>query len=144
MRTGLPITVETCTHYLVFAAESVPEGATWFKCAPPLRSKANQDKLWAAVKAGKIDGVASDHSPCPPDMKELESGNFMKAWGGIAGNIFISTRSLNQCMLKSPRLLCTSVPDNLLLSYCMTVLQHSMLPASCSGTAKHIGVLQSD
>ena len=83
--TGLPITVETCTHYLTFSAESVPEGATWYKCAPPLRAKTNQDKLWEAVKAGKIDGVASDHSPCPPDMKEMESGNFMKAWGGIAG-----------------------------------------------------------
>ena len=77
--------METCTHYLTFSAESVPEGATWYKCAPPLRAKTNQDKLWEAVKAGKIDGVASDHSPCPPDMKEMESGNFMKAWGGIAG-----------------------------------------------------------
>ena len=82
---GLPITVETCTHYLVFAAEDVPDKATWYKCAPPLRPQPNQDALWAAVQAGQIDGVASDHSPCPPDMKELETGNFMKAWGGIAG-----------------------------------------------------------
>lgn len=77
--------METCTHYLVFAAEDVPDKATWYKCAPPLRPRPNQDVLWAAVQAGQIDGVASDHSPCPPDMKELETGNFMKAWGGIAG-----------------------------------------------------------
>ena len=63
----------------------MPDKATWFKCAPPLRSRSNQDKLWAALKAGQIDGVASDHSPCPPGMKELETGDFMKAWGGIAG-----------------------------------------------------------
>ena len=77
--------METCTHYLVFAAEDVPDKATWYKCAPPLRPRPNQDALWAAVQAGQIDGVASDHSPCPPDMKELETGNFLKAWGGIAG-----------------------------------------------------------
>ncbi len=82
---GLPITVETCPHYLVFAAEEIPGGATLFKCAPPIRSRANQALLWDALADGTIDLVASDHSPCPPAMKGLGEGSFEKAWGGIAG-----------------------------------------------------------
>ncbi len=82
---GLPITVETCPHYLHFAAEQVPDGATLFKCAPPIRSQINQDCLWEGLLTGVIDLVASDHSPCPPQMKHLDSGNFQQAWGGIAG-----------------------------------------------------------
>ena len=80
---GLPITVETCPHYLVFDAESVPDGATEFKCAPPLRGGANRDRLWQALERGTIDLIASDHSPCPPAMKLRESGDFPRAWGGI-------------------------------------------------------------
>ncbi len=82
---GLPLTVETCPHYLVFAAEEIADGATLFKCAPPIRSRANQDLLWDALADGTIDFVASDHSPCPPAMKGLEEGSFQTAWGGIAG-----------------------------------------------------------
>jgi allantoinase len=81
---GLPITVETGQHYLYFNAEDIKDGQTQFKCAPPIREKANNDKLWDALRAGVIDFVATDHSPAPPDMKQLESGDFMKAWGGIA------------------------------------------------------------
>ena len=81
---GLPITVETCPHYLHFAAEDVPDGATAYKCAPPLRGRAHRERLWDALAAGEIDLVASDHSPCPPAMKGLESGDFFAAWGGIA------------------------------------------------------------
>jgi allantoinase len=81
---GLPVTVETCPHYLTFDAESIPDGATAFKCAPPLRARANRERLWEALAAGHIDLVASDHSPCPPGLKRLESGDFMAAWGGIA------------------------------------------------------------
>ncbi len=81
---GLPITVETCPHYLYFAADSVPDGRTDLKCAPPIRSEANRQGLLEAVRDGAIDLVASDHSPCPPTMKGLESGDFLKAWGGIA------------------------------------------------------------
>jgi len=81
---GLPITVETCTHYLYFAAEDVPEGATEFKCAPPLRSRENQNALWQGLADGVIDLVATDHSPCPPEMKQRDLGDFGKAWGGIA------------------------------------------------------------
>ena len=81
---GLPLTVETGQHYLYFSAEEIKDGQTQFKCAPPIREKENNDKLWQALKDGLIDFVATDHSPSTPDLKELLSGNFMKAWGGIA------------------------------------------------------------
>ncbi|HEY0308630.1 MAG TPA: allantoinase AllB [Acidobacteriaceae bacterium] len=81
---GLPLTVETCPHYLHFAAERIPDGATQFKCAPPIRSAANCDGLWEGLRSGVIDLVVTDHSPCPPEMKKLEVGKFNEAWGGIA------------------------------------------------------------
>ena len=80
---GLPVTVETCPHYLTFAADEIPDGATEYKCAPPIREAAERDALWDALIRGEIDLVASDHSPCPPEMKET-GGNFFSAWGGIA------------------------------------------------------------
>jgi allantoinase len=79
---GLPITVETCPHYLTFSAEEIPDGATLFKCAPPIRDRANRDALWRALADGDIDLIATDHSPCPPSMKA--DGDFLRAWGGIA------------------------------------------------------------
>jgi allantoinase len=90
---GVPITVETCPHYLWFAAEEIADGATEFKCAPPIRSQENRELLWAALKEGLIEMVATDHSPCPPAMKKSakfghsandEAGRWDKAWGGIA------------------------------------------------------------
>jgi allantoinase len=81
---GLPVTVETCPHYLYFAAEMIPDGSTLHKCAPPIRSAENREELWMALREGVIDLVATDHSPCPPSMKHLETGNFQTAWGGIA------------------------------------------------------------
>jgi allantoinase len=81
---GLPVTVETCAHYLVFEAEQIPDGATQFKCAPPIRESANRDALWRALRSGGIDFVVSDHSPCPPGMKRGDSGDFFAAWGGIS------------------------------------------------------------
>jgi allantoinase len=81
---GLPLTVETTQHYLYFNAEDIPDGATVFKCAPPIREKTNNELLWQALKEGVIDFVATDHSPAPPEMKEIASGDFEKAWGGIA------------------------------------------------------------
>ncbi len=81
---GLPITVETCPHYLVFAAEEIPDGATEFKCAPPIREAANRDAVWNGLRSGAIDLVASDHSPCPPLLKCKETGDFFSAWGGIS------------------------------------------------------------
>jgi allantoinase len=81
---GLPITVETCPHYLCFDAESIPEGATEFKCAPPIRTRENREALWTALFDGTIDFVITDHSPCSPALKLREEGDFVHAWGGVA------------------------------------------------------------
>lgn len=81
---GLPLTVETCPQYLYFAAEDIPDGNTLFKCAPPIRERANNELLWEAVKDGTIDFVVTDHSPATPDLKRIETGNLNEAWGGIA------------------------------------------------------------
>jgi len=78
------VTAETCPHYLAFGAEEIPDGATEFKCAPPIRKSANRDALWRALRDGGIDCVVSDHSPCPPAMKRKDIGSFFSAWGGIA------------------------------------------------------------
>jgi len=81
---GLPLTVETCPHYLYFTAEDIPDGATEFKCCPPIRERENLEALWEALSDGTIDFIVSDHSPCPPEMKLREQGDFMNAWGGIS------------------------------------------------------------
>lgn len=81
---GVPITVETCVQYLWFAAEEISDGATEYKCAPPIRSAANREALWAALDSGLIDMVTTDHSPCPPEMKRREEGRWDRAWGGIS------------------------------------------------------------
>ncbi|MFC4784348.1 allantoinase AllB [Nocardioides sp. MAHUQ-72] len=81
---GLPITAETCPHYLSFEAERIREGGTEFKCCPPIREGANREALWAALRDGVIDLVVSDHSPSTPDLKRLDTGDFGAAWGGIA------------------------------------------------------------
>jgi allantoinase len=94
-REGLPVTAETCPHFLHFVAEAIPDGATLFKSAPAIRSAANRELLWQALIDGTLDLIATDHSPCPPDMKRLtatpeeiahghEPGRFDLAWGGIA------------------------------------------------------------
>ncbi|HED13395.1 MAG TPA: allantoinase AllB [Gammaproteobacteria bacterium] len=81
---GLRLTVETCPHYLTLHAEAIGDGNTLFKCCPPIRERANQDQLWQAIKDGDIDFIVSDHSPCTPQLKALESGDLGQAWGGIA------------------------------------------------------------
>lgn len=81
---GLPITAETCPHYLGLTAEDVPDGATEYKCAPPIRERENRERLWAAVQDGTIDFVVTDHSPCIPELKLQDTGVFAEAWGGIA------------------------------------------------------------
>jgi allantoinase len=81
---GLPVTVETCPHYLTLRAEDVPDGATQFKCCPPIRDEANRELLWAGLADGTVDLVVSDHSPCTIDAKCLDTGDFGDAWGGIA------------------------------------------------------------
>jgi allantoinase len=82
---GIRLSAETCPHYLYFAAEQVPDGATEFKCCPPIRDAVNREALWRGLEAGVIDCVVSDHSPCPPELKSFGSGDFGAAWGGIAG-----------------------------------------------------------
>ena len=81
---GLPLTVETCPHYLFFSDEQILDGATQFKCAPPIRDKTNREALWRGLSDGLIDFIVSDHSPCPIEMKRLDSGRFDEAWGGIS------------------------------------------------------------
>lgn len=83
-RIGVPLTVETCPHYLHFASEDIANGATEFKCCPPIRERENREALWEALRDGTIDFIVSDHSPCPSDMKLLDQGDFMNAWGGIS------------------------------------------------------------
>ena len=80
----VPVTVETCPHYLAFRAEEIPDGATEFKCAPPIREANNCEALWEGLRDGDIDMIVTDHSPCPPQMKQKSTGDFFAAWGGIA------------------------------------------------------------
>ena len=78
------VSVETCPHYLTLDADSIPAGATSFKCAPPIREKSNQRALWAGLRAGTIAMIVSDHSPCEPALKKIEQGDFAQSWGGIS------------------------------------------------------------
>jgi allantoinase len=84
-RDGVAITVETCPHYLTFDAEAIPDGATQYKCCPPIREAENRDALWLGLTDGVIDCVVSDHSPCTAELKRFDTGDFGAAWGGIAG-----------------------------------------------------------
>ncbi|MEP7255972.1 MAG: allantoinase AllB [Ferruginibacter sp.] len=86
---GLPLTAETCAHYIYFNADDIPDSNCLYKCAPPIREKENNDQLKKALMNDVLDFITSDHSPAPPDIKELETGNLKKAWGGIAGLQFL-------------------------------------------------------
>jgi allantoinase len=90
---GLPVTAETCPHYVFFSAEDIPDGKTIYKCAPPIRERANNGLLKLALKRGTLDFIATDHSPAPPSVKEIDTGNLQKAWGGIAGLQFLVSAS---------------------------------------------------
>ncbi|KAI0784051.1 allantoinase [Abortiporus biennis] len=81
---GLPLTIETCFHYLSLSASQIPHGHPEFKCCPPIRSSTNQDALWEGLENGLIDFVVSDHSPCVVELKKVEDGDIMNAWGGIS------------------------------------------------------------
>jgi allantoinase len=81
---GVPISAETCPHYLSLAAEDVPDGRTEYKCAPPIRERENQKRLWAALQEGLVAQVVTDHSPASPSLKCVDTGDFLRAWGGIA------------------------------------------------------------
>jgi allantoinase len=112
-RQGIAVTVETAPHYLFFHAEEIGDSQTQFKCAPPIREKKNNEALWSALNNGIIDFVATDHSPSPPAMKQTVSGNFMKAWGGIAGLQFslpvlwTAARERNIAVTKMAEWLCS-------------------------------------
>jgi allantoinase len=90
---GLPITAETCAQYIYFNSENIADARTIYKCAPPIREKENNDLLKQALLSGVLDFIATDHSPAPPGIKEIETGNLKKAWGGIAGIQFLLTAS---------------------------------------------------
>jgi dihydroorotase-like cyclic amidohydrolase len=81
---GVDVSVETCPHYLAIVAEAIDDGATQFKCAPPIRDAANCERMWEALLGGEITMIVSDHSPCTADLKRLDTGDFARAWGGIA------------------------------------------------------------
>jgi allantoinase len=81
---GVRITAETCPHYLAFASEEIADGATEFKCCPPIRERENRERLWSALGENLIGMIVSDHSPCPPEMKRRAEGDFLAAWGGIS------------------------------------------------------------
>lgn len=81
---GLDLTVETCFHYLCLASDNIPDGRPEFKCCPPVRDELNRDQLWEALQDGTIDFVVSDHSPCVRELKLIEEGDVMRAWGGIS------------------------------------------------------------
>jgi allantoinase len=98
---GLPITVETCPHYLHFAAEEIADGATLLKCAPPIRNRENQQQLWQGLRDGIIDMIVTDHSPCPPAMKHEDSGRFDLAWGGIASLSLAASVIHTECHRRS-------------------------------------------
>ena len=86
---GLPISAETCAHYIYFNAENIPDAHCIYKCAPPIRDANNNQQLKEALKTGVLDFITTDHSPAPPAIKEIETGNLQKAWGGIAGIQFL-------------------------------------------------------
>ena len=86
---GLPITAETCTQYIYFNAEDIPDANCIYKCAPPIRERVNNEQLKQAFVTGVLDFITTDHSPAPPAIKEMETGNLKKAWGGIAGIQFL-------------------------------------------------------
>jgi len=110
---GLRITAETCPHYLFFASGSIKNGRTEFKCAPPFRDLQNRKKLWTALGRNIIDSIVSDHAPSPPSMKHLDTGDFLKAWGGIASLqlglpvVWTKMRARNNSLMQLVRWMCS-------------------------------------
>jgi allantoinase len=111
---GLPLSAETCPHYLSLCAEDVPSGATWFKCAPPIRERENNEQLWRALQSGRLAFVVSDHSPCTPSLKHMERGDFAQAWGGISSIqfslpvVWTGLRAHGMSIVDLVRLMCQS------------------------------------
>ena len=137
-RDGLPVTAETCPHYLHCAAEDIPNGATLFKCAPPIRSAANREQLWAALLDGTLDLIATDHSPCPPPMKRLhpdhapsgqQHARFDEAWGGIPSLSTALSILWTECTRRE-------IPLARLAEWT------SAAPAKLAGLATHLGSIE--
>jgi allantoinase len=133
---GLPLTVETCPHYLHCAAEEIQDGATLFKCAPPIRSAENREQLWTALLDGTLDLIATDHSPCPPVMKRLtatqpgeEAGRFDEAWGGIPSLSTALPVLWTECARRS-------IPLTQLVKWMSTE------PAKFAGLTAHTGAIE--
>jgi allantoinase len=135
-REGLAVTVETCPHYLHCAGEEIPDGATLFKCAPPIRSAATRDALWQGLREGTIDLIATDHSPCPPEMKRLvatqpgeEAGRFDEAWGGIASLSVALPLLWTDCLRRG-------------ITLAQLVEWTSAAPARLAGLQGHVGSIE--
>ncbi len=99
---GLPLTAETCPHYIYFDAESIEDGQTVFKCCPPIRNRDNNDKLIQALEDGTLDMLGSDHSPAPKKLKGIDTGDFSTAWGGISGVQFLISAGWTAVKEKMP------------------------------------------
>ncbi len=127
-REGLPVTAETCPHYLHLSAETIPDGATEFKCAPPIRSAANREALWAGLLDGTLDLIATDHSPCLPAMKTSAAGHFDRAWGGIASLSTALPVVWTECLQRG-------IPLARLAQWMSTA------PASLAGLADQVGAI---
>ncbi|WP_322751872.1 MULTISPECIES: allantoinase AllB [unclassified Frankia] len=114
---GIALTVETCPHYLTFTADEVPDGATLYKCAPPIRGERNRDSLWQGLAEGLFAGVVTDHSPATPARKALDSGDFAQAWGGIASvqlglaAVWTQARCRGHDLAELARWMCTGPAD---------------------------------
>lgn len=137
-REGLPLTVETCPHFLHISAEDIPDGATLFKSAPAIRSAANREHLWQALRDGTIDLIATDHSPCPPHMKRIHSehiqpgeepGRFDLAWGGIPSLSTALSVLWTECMCRE-------------LSLSQLAEWTSAAPARLAGLASYVGSIE--
>ncbi|MGA7157424.1 MAG: allantoinase AllB, partial [Acidobacteriaceae bacterium] len=142
---GLPVTIETCPHYLHLCAEEIPNGDTLCKCAPPIRSAVNREQLWQALIDGTIDLIATDHSPCPPHMKRLKdnqsgdptasqnehqsSGRFDLAWGGIPSLSTALSVLWTECLRRE-------------LTLAQLAHWTSAAPAQLAGLASHIGSIE--
>ena len=120
---GIDVSVETCPHYLTFDAEHIADGATELKCCPPIREAANREALWAALAAGDIDFVVSDHSPCTADLKHDSGGDFGEAWGGIASvqlglpAVWTGARSRGHALADVVRWMATAPADRVGLAH---------------------------
>lgn len=114
---GVPVSAETCPHYLTFIAEQVPDGATAFKCCPPIRGSADRDLLWAGLADGTLSMVVSDHSPAPAAMKALDTGDLDAAWGGISSlqlglpAVWTAARDRGRSLVDVARWMCAGPAD---------------------------------